>query len=302
MSKSLFSVALSTKHSDATDRLEPEASWQNSVRKTVSTNRPLSLVALRKKPDDPTHGEEDNKPPQTKIMVQIWDALAFAIKRDMRALHIKRDSYLNALLEAEIGRLESEVRFVTPPAARHTIGVRLRSLQKRERITLSLDRDLAERIDNVLEQRNISRDSFVNRVLFFLVAKPKHLDMLGLSREELSGKMQACDPAWSFLKDPFRAIRHANGGRLYSIVFPDTPLDRNWPNLFGLNCAVSEEEWERVQTPAELSLLDEFSLKEAAIWPEEGQSDRKDGLAPASWRKRRSKAPWHRFRINTPST
>lgn len=199
------------------------------------------------------------KETKKKILVQVWDVLARAIKRDLRALHISRDTYLNSLLRHEIAELAREITFSTPDDAYRLIKKRLRGLS-RERMTIAVDRDVAEIIDQVLKQKNISRDAFVNRILFFLVAKPEHLKRFEIEFDYQQGVgVKPLDDAWSFLHDPFFNIRNCNDGAFYTLMIPDKEIAQDWPNLFGLNCAISARDWELINTSFE-SLLDELGL------------------------------------------
>jgi hypothetical protein len=204
-------------------------------------------------------GAEMLKESKTKLLVQVWEVLAQAIRRDFRALHIVRDTYLNSLLKREIEELAQEVRFSAPDDAHRYVKKRLRGLN-RERMTIAVDREVAARISHVLKEKNISRDAFINRILFFLVAKPEHLKKLGIEydrRQEI--EVKPLDDVWSFLHDPFFNIRSSNDGAFYTLPIPDEPIAANWPNLFGLNCAISAETWDLINTPFEL-LLGEFNL------------------------------------------
>ncbi|HLG85989.1 MAG TPA: hypothetical protein VKZ79_02210 [Alphaproteobacteria bacterium] len=203
------------------------------------------------------------KETKTKMLVQVWDVLARAIKRDLRSLHITRDAYLNALLKREIEELAQEVEFETPSDALRHINKRLRGLN-RERMTIAVDRDVAERIRQILEERNISRDAFVNRILFFLVAKPAHLKRFGFEYErQQEVEVKPLDDAWTFLHDPFANIRMSNDNAFYTLLISDEPPAQNWPNLFGLNCAINAESWSLISTPLD-SLLGELGLGELA--------------------------------------
>ena len=51
---------------------------------------------------DTTPTIDTRKPGKKRIMVQVWGTLAQAIDRDLKALHLKRDGYLNDLFTREI--------------------------------------------------------------------------------------------------------------------------------------------------------------------------------------------------------
>lgn len=197
---------------------------------------------------DTTPTIDTRKPGKKRIMVQVWGTLAQAIDRDLKALHLKRDGYLNDLFTREIEELAEEVTF------RNSDAVRARQqeqkLPDRVKLTLELDETLIKRIDTVLKERNIPRDSFVNRVLFFLVAKESHLGQIGIDYEpegQVSAKPLA--DAGGYLYQPFSHIRDANDGRFYTLAcFREHSFGEGWPNLFALNTAISDADWDEMNT------------------------------------------------------
>lgn len=202
------------------------------------------------------------KPDQKKIMVQIWGSLHKALARDFKRLHIKRDSYLNDLLSREIENLDQEVTFTNSDE----VYKRLidRTLPDRVKLTLELDKALVERMNDVLKTKKIPRDSFINRVLFFLLAKDLHLDYLNIEHERMTRiEGKPLDDASGFLNDPFYPIRARNNNKFYTIAcFLDGSFGKNGPNLFALNTAISDEDWELMNTPLDDLLADLFPLVE----------------------------------------
>lgn len=178
-----------------------------------------------------------------RIMVQLWGKLDESITKNFRALHLKRDAYLNDLLSLEIERLDKEVTFRNSDDVRKRI--RDRPLPDRIKRNLDLDIELIDRMEKVLADRNISRDSFINRVLFFLLAKDSHLDYLGIEYDKESpATAKPLQDAKGFLLDPFFHIRSKNDDAFYTLAcFPDAPFGKNGPILFALNTAISEEDW-----------------------------------------------------------
>lgn len=199
------------------------------------------------------------KPGKRRIMVQLWGTLAKAIDRDFKALNIKRDRYLNDLFRSEIEELDREVQFKNADAVR--ARMQEQKLPDRVPLTIELDEDVIERIDTVLKEKNTPRDSFVNRVLFFLVAKDAMLDRLGVGYErrgQVTAKPLA--DAMGFLYDPFFHIREANEGRFYTLAcFYDGAFGERGPNLFAMNTAISEDDWASMNLNAD-DLLAELEL------------------------------------------
>ena len=90
-------------------------------------------------------------------MVQLWGPLAKAIDRDFKALNIKRDRYLNDLFRSEIEELAKEVSFRNSDAVR--ARMQEQKIPDRVKLTIELDEEVIERIDAVLAEKNIPRDS-----------------------------------------------------------------------------------------------------------------------------------------------
>jgi hypothetical protein len=179
-----------------------------------------------------------------KIMVQIWDQSFAAMNREFALLHLKRDSYWNTLLSSEIERLDSEVTFRNSDAVRARFNER--KLPNRKKLTIELDARLVARIDEVLDAKNIARDAFMNRVLFFLLSRKPLLDELGIQYKDRSEAVaNSLEGARSMLTDPFSPIRTANDGRFYTLAcFPDGPFQLKGPNLFALNTVIDEQAWQ----------------------------------------------------------
>lgn len=190
----------------------------------------------------------ERKPGKSRIMVQLWGALATSINKHFKDMHIKRDGYLNDLFTREIEELAQEVTFRNSDEVRQHL--RERPLPDRVKLNLELDSTLIKRIDEVLKEKNIPRDSFVNRVLFFLVAKDVHLDFLGVEYEKDSpATAKPLSDAKGFLINPFFHIRSKNDEQFYTLAcFNDGPFGKNGPNLFGLNTAISDESWALMTT------------------------------------------------------
>jgi hypothetical protein len=193
-----------------------------------------------------------------KVNVRVWPQVTRALQRDLRGMPIRRDAFLNELLAGEIERLEQEVHFRTPDDCRTRIKGLFREL-KPEPLTIVLDRSLAARIDEVLKDRNISRNAFINRVLFFLVVKPQHLKRLDFAFEtRIQTLVKPLEEIWSNITDPFFNFRSANGDRFYTLYMPEKPIAPNWPSLFGLNCSITPDDWQLINLP----LTDLFDIQE----------------------------------------
>jgi hypothetical protein len=183
------------------------------------------------------------EPKKKKIMVQLWNIISEGLDKQFSSLHLKRDAYLNSLFAREIERLATEVTSRNSDAVRQRFNER--KLPNRVKLTMELDEIVVVRIDDVLSHKNIPRDAFVNRVLFFLLAKKPVLESLAISFKNPSeAVVNPLDGVRSLLADPLSHIRHGNDGRFYTLApFPDGPILPKGPNLFALNVAIPEEDW-----------------------------------------------------------
>lgn len=206
-----------------------------------------------------TQPTNERKSGKKRVMVQIWSVLAKAIAKQFKELHIKRDGYLNDLFTREIETLANEVTFRNSDEVRKRF--RERPIPDRVKLNLDLDETLIQRIDEVLKDKNIPRDSFVNRILFFLIAKDVHLEYLGVDyKKDSPATAKPLADAKGYLLDPFFHIRSNNNDAFYTLAcFADGPFGKAGPNLFGLNTAISDDSWAAMNIDTD-ALLARFGI------------------------------------------
>lgn len=189
------------------------------------------------------------KETKRKLTVQVWTISNQAVAKKLRAINVKRDAYLGELLVLELRRLKAEVQSKNPSGASKMIRKYLGTLP-RDKVTLALDKDLANELDQVLADLDIPRDAFVNRVFFFLVAKPNHLKKLDIGFDSHTySDITPLQDAAGFLFDPFFGIRKSNDEKFYTLPLTKQPIAKGWPSLFGLNCSLDQDEWHAINTP-----------------------------------------------------
>lgn len=189
-----------------------------------------------------------------RVTVQVWEKLEVALEMNLKKLHLKRDLYLNELLTNEIEALAVEIKTNNSDEVMKYLVHSNRNL-RRTKLNLELDETLINRIDEVLLEKKIPRDSFINRILYFLLKKSsvfvkvdyKYVENSDLFYEiqEERDNLVVINPfegAKNLLFNPFRYIRSQNENRFYTLEhFPDGPLGKNGPNLFSLNVSISDE-------------------------------------------------------------
>jgi hypothetical protein len=114
------------------------------------------------------------KPLKKKILVNVWQPLITKLNEMVEAACLQRDAYLDHVFRHEARRLDKEVDIPNSDAARDHLVKHLGLLNKKP-VNFALSPETVARIDNVCKRKNVPRDSFINRVLLFLVAEQLEL-------------------------------------------------------------------------------------------------------------------------------
>ena len=112
-----------------------------------------------------------------KISVRIWEPLIKAFDGAIRESCLRRDAYLDKVLEVELPRLDAEVSIPNSPVAQAYIAAKLDTLD-RKLVSFTLRPDLVEQLNTVCERKRIVRDAFFNRLYLLLAAKNGVIDRL----------------------------------------------------------------------------------------------------------------------------
>ncbi len=119
---------------------------------------------------------KDLKSP-AKISVRIWEPLVKQFDRAIRESCLRRDAYLDKVLEVELPHLESEVSLLNSPVAHAYVAAKLDALD-RKLVSLTLREELIAQVNTICERKRIVRDAFFNRLFMLLTAKSGVIDRL----------------------------------------------------------------------------------------------------------------------------
>lgn len=114
---------------------------------------------------------------QPKTSVKIWLPIIDKLESVMSSACLRRDAYLNKLLEMELDLLEGEVSTPNTQASYDYISTELDKLD-RKFISLAIAESLVTRLNQICKAKKIVRDAFFNRLLLLLVAPPVLIDRL----------------------------------------------------------------------------------------------------------------------------
>lgn len=112
-----------------------------------------------------------------KISVKIWRPIIEKLDKKIEAACLRRDAYLNRVLETELPELDREVSIPSSPVAQAFIAARLDELD-RKLVSLTLRPDLVQQLNEICERKRIVRDAFFNRVFLLLATGSKQIDAL----------------------------------------------------------------------------------------------------------------------------
>lgn len=174
---------------------------------------------------------------KSKILVQAVTPIMNRLNEKIKAIGLRRDTYLNTVFWSEAKELPKNLSGkCNSNKAREYLLFQLRTLPTTP-VSIMLDKDVIAAIDASCSKINVPRDCFVNRVFFFLAAEDNHLKAVGISSMSLikhtEGELRvnALDNASVFLGDPFYELRcfmSENESSLYEWEF--------FGKVEGLNC------------------------------------------------------------------
>lgn len=105
---------------------------------------------------------------QTKITVKIYEPLLRDFDKQIDSLFIKRDAFLNSMIQGEVPHLASDLegKRLSAKAKRYIAGElkRLGTVP----VNVVVDKSTADALNAVVESTNIVRDAFINRLIMLL--------------------------------------------------------------------------------------------------------------------------------------
>lgn len=174
-----------------------------------------------------------------KISIKVWVPVSEKLEKKIDDACLRRDAFLNKLLEVELPHLASEISLSNSPDAQRFVETQLGQLELKP-MSLALRPDIVESVNDICAQKRIVRDALFNRIFLLLAASPKTIDGLffrGVASEWKSALWEEIKDDTSHFEgtiypleqsiDPFWAIR--TGCALYNET-DNTPEDFTNPS------------------------------------------------------------------------
>lgn len=121
----------------------------------------------------------ETKPLKTvpKISVKMWRPIVEAFDKKIEAACLRRDAYLNKVLEVELNWLDEEISIPNSQSSYDYVLAQLDQLD-RKLVSLALLPELTVRLNEICSRKRVVRDAFFNRLFLLLAASPKTIDTL----------------------------------------------------------------------------------------------------------------------------
>ena len=204
-----------------------------------------------------------------RITVKVHEHLWNEFMKQTEALFLKRDAFLNSVIHSEIKHLEIELEDKKlSPEARRYISNKFNVLRPVP-VNIMLDEEVAIKLDQVVNNTNLFRDGFINRLIVWLRSTD---DLLGyfklpLILDDLEGEngmpLSPLKAMEAIRDEPLTFIRRqfeGTGQALYTTPFPEA-----W---IGFSCYLPDEDVPGTEAfkerEQELSLL--FGDPEASVF------------------------------------
>jgi hypothetical protein len=149
----------------------------------------------------------------TKMTVKIYEPLLKDFNCQIDSLFIKRDAFLSAMIEREVGNLarDMEGKWLTPNAKRYIAG----ELKRMGTTTVNVvvDKTTVDKLNAVVKASNMVRDAFMNRLVMLLRSSGRMLNYLELPHFINGSEFDACvEPMPT---SPMQAIESVHADPLY---------------------------------------------------------------------------------------
>jgi len=203
-----------------------------------------------------------------KISVRIYRPILARLEEKLEAGCLRRDDFLNRVLEAELPHLDEECA-ENSPEAQQFIADRLDKLARKQ-VSLALRSDLVERLNEICARKRIVRDAFFNRLFFLLAAPTREMSLLFFGSDDNQWLIDVYEKDWNSsprfgyvfdpivpVEDPFFLLRSGLEDEVEYLEIVEklprgTPrgiYSKFWINtlnkeshLYGLNCYLPDDQ------------------------------------------------------------
>ena len=186
---------------------------------------------------------------QTKITLKIHKPFLKAFNKQVEDNFLKRDAFLNHVIKCEISHLQKDMgKLRQSDAARLYISRQIKELDLKT-INVVVDKDVSVELKKIVDQTNMVRDAFANRLILFLLSPDQLLKHFELPFETNDYSLSSSEGMptsplkgiEAILYDPFYYLRTAYE-EAYRESFYLLDLQSIDEKLIGLSCYISDKD------------------------------------------------------------
>lgn len=211
----------------------------------------------------------------TKLTAKLYAPMYADFERQVSDALLRRDAFLDRMIQQEIPYLREDLKGkkLSPEANRY-ISRSLKGLGGRDtpelrQVSIAVKHETADALRAVVEEHNLVRDAFLNRLIALLRSSDKLLDSLGLPKKISSFRRDGTEDMPTspmrtireVLDDPFFYLRHEcemqHGHGLNLLEFPE--------QLHGLCCYLPDDRVSGTQAHEERRRREEENLNLAYL-------------------------------------
>ncbi len=163
---------------------------------------------------------------QTKVTFKLITSIHKSLVERLKAISMKRDAFINLVLKTELDELTKELdgKQLSPKIK----GLISSDFNGRDTtlVSMTLDSEVAARLNEIVEKSNIVRDAFMNRLMYLILCPEKLMQEWNLEKDISIGDVNQLNAGalptnpLDFLtltiKDPLFFLRLKMDGKLYS--------------------------------------------------------------------------------------
>ncbi|MDT0628081.1 hypothetical protein [Alteromonas sp. W364] len=118
----------------------------------------------------------------TKLTFNVFTPFNQRFNDAIKALFLRRDSFLNHLIFSELEHLEKALRGKrNSEKAKRYINEGMDKKRTSTPLTVVINKSTANRLRRIVKEHNINRDAFINRLFLFMILKEAGLERLNIA-------------------------------------------------------------------------------------------------------------------------
>lgn len=111
---------------------------------------------------------------KSKVTITVWRPVWSKLEKQLESACLKRDAYVDALIDHELDHLDAEMAIANSDDAQRFIDKQLRALINANAtpLSLALSSETLRKLEGICKRKKVVRDAFFNRLFLFIAFGP----------------------------------------------------------------------------------------------------------------------------------